>query len=375
MKWFTLQQIAELTDSELSGDPSYRISNVSTLDAAIEHELSFFAAPRYDLNINYDDAMRRSKAGAIFISEETKVDPSRNVLRNKNPSLAFQKAVELFAASDELTGFTGIHPTAVIHPTCVIGEEVQIGPHVVLDKEVTVGKGSIIGAGCYIGPKSCVGESCILHPHVTIRERCTIGNRVILQPGAVIGSCGFGYSTDSTGKHTKLKQLGIVIIEDDVEIGANTTIDRARFATTHIKKGSKIDNLVQIAHNVEIGEHNLLAAQTGVAGSTKTKRNVVMGGQTAVSGHIELADGVILGGRSAVSKSLKKAGPYTGHPAVPLNQYQRNAVLLRNIETYVARIASLEEKLAKISMTGIAKEPSHEAKQIALNIEPLETEV
>lgn len=325
-KSFTLAELASLTQSRLVGDPHHQITDVADLESATSSDASFLANPRYE------KAMQQSEAGVVFIAPSTPLIPKRHFLVNENPSQAFQKTVEAFHGSKPvLSGFTEIHPTAVVHPTAKIAVGVTIGPHAVIDKGVSIGENTFIGSGCYIGPDSTVGKDCILHPRVVIRERCSVGNRVIIQPGAVIGSCGFGYLTQKDGKHSKLNQVGTVTIEDDVEIGANTTIDRARFKTTRIGRGSKIDNLVQIAHGVVVGEDNLLAAQTGVAGSTTTGRSVIAGGQVAIAGHITLGDGVILAGRAAVSKSLTHPGPYNGVPAVPLQEYNRTHAFLRHL--------------------------------------------
>jgi UDP-3-O-[3-hydroxymyristoyl] glucosamine N-acyltransferase len=180
-----------------------------------------------------------------------------------------------------------------------------------------------------------------------IRERCRLGNRVILQSGAIIGSCGFGYITDKNGCHQKLEQVGIVILEDDVEIGANTTIDRARFKATVVRKGTKIDNLVQIAHNVEVGEHNIIAAQTGIAGSAQTGHHVMLGGQVGVLGHVELEPGTMVATRGGVSKSLK-SGKYRGSPAIPIVEFNRQEVHIRRLKEYVDRIKHLEEKVSEL---------------------------
>ncbi|HSW70526.1 MAG TPA: UDP-3-O-(3-hydroxymyristoyl)glucosamine N-acyltransferase, partial [Gammaproteobacteria bacterium] len=205
-----------------------------------------------------------------------------------------------------------------------------------------------IGAFVFVGQETTIGEDCLLHPHSIVRERCTVGDRVILQPGAVVGSCGFGYVTNEKGAHVKLEQLGTVIIEDDVEIGANTTIARARFKITKVAKGSKIDNLVQIAHNVEIGPYNLIAAQTGIAGSAKTGKYVLMGGQAGVVGHLEIADGTMIATRGGVSKTLKTGGKYAGGPVMPLSEYNRQQVHLRKIHEYVEKIAELEKRIAEL---------------------------
>lgn len=342
-KVFTLEELAEYTHSQLKGNKAHLITNVADLETAGPEDASFLANPKYEM------AMRRSQAGAIFVAPNIDLHDARNYLINENPSWAFQKTIEaFFGTSQEFTGFTGIHPTAVIHESAVLGKDVTVGPHVVIDKNVTVGKGTFIAAGSYLGPFVTVGDECKIHPNVTIRERCKIGNRVILQPNVVVGGCGFGYITDAKGRHTKLNQVGIVIIEDDVEIGAGTTIDRSRFKATKIGRGTKIDNLVMIGHGVVIGEDNLIVAQTGIAGSSKTGRNVVLGGQVAVAGHVEIADMVMVAACSGISKTITKSGKYGGVPVMPLADYNKNAVYLRSIDKYLDKIKELEERLDKI---------------------------
>lgn len=342
-KTFTLAEIAKLTQSQLIGDPNYEIVGVASLERATSKEASFLENPRYE------QAMQRSQAGVVFIDSKTAQPENKNLLINDTPSLAFQKFIDLlFKENGALTGFHGIHATAVIHATCKIGNNVQVGPHAVIDQEVVIGDNSFIGAGSYIGPHVCIGNDCIIHPRVTIRERCKIGHRVIVQSGAVIGSCGFGYITNKQGVHVKLEQLGTVELEDDVEIGSNTTIDRSRFEVTTIKQGSKIDNLVQIGHNVTVGPHNIIVAQTGIAGSTETGRHVIIGGQVAIAGHIKIGDQVMLAGRSGVTKSIPKAGKYGGVPAQPIEDHNRNSVFLFHIEKYLKPIKELQEQMKKL---------------------------
>lgn len=339
----TLAQLAEMTQCHLVGNPKYIVDGVADLESATERDASFFS------NARYAEAMLRSKAGVVFVDEVAKREEGRNYLVSNNPSQAFQKWIDhLHPPRKSPSGFVGVHPTAVIHPTAVLEEGVTVGPHAVIDEEVRVGKGTFIGAGVYIGPSSTVGSDCILHPRVTVREECQIGNRVILQPGAVIGSCGFGYLTGKDGRHTKLNQVGSVILEDDVEIGANTTIDRARFKATRVSQGTKIDNLVQIGHGVIVGEHNIIVAQTGIAGSTTTGKWVVLAGQVAIAGHLHLSDGVTVAGKSGVTKSLA-AGKYNGIPAIPVEEYNRKEVYLRNIKKYVLLLKKLA-KLANVSV-------------------------
>ena len=212
-----------------------------------------------------------------------------------------------------------------------------------------IGNNTVIGSHAIISAGVKIGKECHIHPHVTIREGSELGDRVVIQPGAVIGSCGFGYSTDAQGKHQKQEQMGIVVLEDDVEIGANTTIDRARFKETRICRGTKVDNLVQIAHNVVLGAHNLIVSQTGISGSVKTGKYVVMAGQTGTVGHIEVADGAMFAARSGIKKSIKVSGKYGGNPAIPLAEHQRDQVYLKNIQKMAAKLRELEAQVRALS--------------------------
>lgn len=342
-KNFTLAQLAELTQSTLVGDPEHCITGVDALEAACSSEATFLA------NARYRPLLKDTKAGVVCIDRQTPVEEGKNFLLSDDPSRAFQIIVEaLLVDAFNSTGFTGIHPTAVIHPSVKLGKDVQIGPHVVIDQASEIGDFTKLSSFVAIGPGVKVGSHCHFHSHVTIREKCTIGNRVILQPGAVIGSCGFGYITDAAGKHTKLEQLGNVVLEDDVEVGANTTIDRARFKETRIGRGTKIDNLVQIGHNVNVGVDNIIVSQTGIAGSVKTGKNVIFGGQAGVVGHLEIADYVMIATRGGVSKSITQAGKYAGGPVMGLADYNRQQVHLRKIEAYVKQIDKLEKRLKEL---------------------------
>jgi UDP-3-O-[3-hydroxymyristoyl] glucosamine N-acyltransferase len=345
-KNFSLRELADICACELIGDPHYVIHGVSDLETATAQDASFLANPRYR------KIMLKSKAGVIFIDEQTACVEGINYLISRRPSIAFQKAIEAFHPQRKHpSGFQGIHPTAVIHETAQIEQDVTIAPYAVVDEYAKIGSCTFIGSGSYIGPYSTVGSHCLIYPHVVIREECHIGDRVVIQSGAIIGSCGFGFTTNEKGIHEKLTQVGNVVMEDDVEVGANTTIDRSRFKTTFIRVGSKLDNLIQVGHGAEIGAHNLIIAQTAIAGSTTTGKHVVLAGQVAVAGHLQLADGVMIAGKSAVTKSLP-SGKYGGIPAVPLPDYNRNAVFQRNIETYVKEIKSLERRVSQLERTG-----------------------
>jgi len=342
MKW-TIQELAEKTGASVVGDPHHLIFGVDALESATSQDASFLA------NLRYKEAIASSQAGVICVDRTTPLLSGKNYLLSDSPSETFQQIATLFLRTNEgQSGFSGIHPTAIIHPTAVLGENVSIGPYVVIDQKAKIGNHTTLHAHVSIGPNVFVGEHCLFYPHVVVRERCIVGNRVILQPGAVIGSCGFGYLTNSKGKHIKLDQMGIVILEDDVEIGALTTIDRARFKATRISQGTKIDNLVQIGHNVTVGEDNIIVSQTGIAGSAKTGKRVVIGGQAGLVGHIEIADGTMIASRGGVSKSIKKSGRYAGGPVLPINEYNKQQVLLRNIEQFVKKIEALEKRLENL---------------------------
>jgi UDP-3-O-[3-hydroxymyristoyl] glucosamine N-acyltransferase len=345
-KTFTLQELAELTNSSLVGDPHYVIRNVADLENATPEDAAFLA------NSRYEKAMYATQAGVVFVSQTLAILPNRNFLINESPSRAFQQIIEAFYSEcHSLSAFIGIHSTAVVHPSCKLGHDVSIGPYAVIDQNAIIGDRTVISAHCFIGPQVSIGSECLFHPHVIVRERCVIGNRVILQPGAIIGSCGFGYTQDKEGHHHKLNQLGNVEIGDDVEIGANTTIDRGRFKATKIGRGTKIDNSVQIGHGVVIGEHNIIVSQTGLAGSSKTGDYVILAGQVGVGGHIYLADHVSVAAKSGVPKSLPKPGKYGGFPAIPLYEHNRNSVHLLKIQTYVDQIKDLERRLHELEQS------------------------
>jgi len=337
----TLKNLAKLIEAKLIGDPEHLITGVDDLGAASSSDASFLANPLYRPHL------KTTQAGVICIDPSTPLEEGKNYLISDNPSETFQKIVKLFS-KQTTCGFQGIHPSAVIHPTAQISPNVTIGPCCVIDADCVIEEGAFLYPSVTLGAGVKVGSHSILHSHVTIREGCILGSRVIIQPGAVIGSCGFGYTPNKKGEHQKQEQLGIVVLEDDVEVGANTTIDRARFKETRICRGTKIDNLVQIGHNCELGPHNIIVSQTGISGSVKTGRYVIMGGQTGTVGHITVADGAMFAARSGIKKSITSGGKYGGNPAVPLMEHQREQVLLKNIKEHTEKLRALEEKLSAL---------------------------
>lgn len=358
MHGISLFDLAKKLNGAVLGNGDCVIFGVETLENASIRDLSFLSKEGYQ---RYLPLLRRTEAGCVLVDKAKKceleaLNLKANLLFVDNPSEAFQKGLELFCKASPATSFSGIHPTSVIHPEAALSKGVSIGPYAVIEAGASIGKDTQVLAHSYIGPNAKIGENCLLFSHSVVREGCILHNRIILQPGCVIGSCGFGYLTSEKGEHTKLSQLGIVVLEDDVEIGANTTIDRARFQETRIKKGTKIDNLCQIAHNVSIGEGNLIVSQTGIAGSTTTGAFCVFAGQSASVGHLKIAPKTTLAARGAFSKSIEEPGGiYNGAPAIPIKEHNRIKAHLRRLDGYVKRIGELEHKIkaleeAKVSI-------------------------
>lgn len=334
-KW-SLQELSTLTGCPLSISHPAEIDGVKDIHQASLNQVTFLENPRYL------SGLEKTNAGLICIHKDAPLLPGKNYLLCDHPSKTFQTIVEaFFDKSYTEPSFIGIHAKACIDPSAVIGEGTSIGAYAVIERDVVIGKNCHIHAHVTILPGTTLGDNCLIYPHVTLRERCTIGNRVILQPGAVIGSCGFGYTSD-TGKHEKINHYGTVILEDDVEIGANTTVDRGRFDATRILSGTKIDNLCQIAHNVTIGQHNLIVSQAGIAGSTETGSYVVIGGQVGIIGHLKIPSKTMIAAQSGLSKSPKQGGLYNGSPALALSEYNKIEVLKRKLPELFERVKKLE---------------------------------
>lgn len=341
----TAEELAHLTGATLLGDGKTVVKGVADLESASSSQVSFFSNPRYA------PLLSKTAADVIFVPENTPLIEGKTFLVHSDPSAAFQKVLEVFCDKLYLpSGFQeNIHPSAVIHSSAEIHPSAKIGPGCVVDQECKVGSGTVLEAQVFLGAGAHIGENCRFHPQVVIREGCRIGNRVILQSGVVIGSCGFGFTTTKEGTHEKQKQYGNVIIEDDVEIGANSTLDRGRFNPTLIKKGTKIDNLVMIAHGVEIGEHNLIIAQSGIAGSSKTGRNVVFAAQSGMAGHLRVGNFAQIAGRGGVLKNIPDGfKQYGGMPAQPLGDHQKNQVLIRNLSKFVNQLKEVKERVEKL---------------------------
>jgi UDP-3-O-[3-hydroxymyristoyl] glucosamine N-acyltransferase len=312
------------------------IVGVASLDDANEGDLSFFGNPKYL------KALRKSRATAVLVPHGFAEEVPAVRVWVDSPAEAFAKLLAVFAPAP--IGFEpGIHATAVIASDAEVAESATVQPFAIIESGVRIGARTVVGSYTYVGHHAVLGEDCQLHPHVTIRERSVIANRVILHPGVVIGSDGFGYEFRE-GRQQKIPQTGIVQIDDDVEIGANSTVDRARFGRTWIQEGVKIDNLVQIAHNVTIGRHTVICAQVGLSGSVRVGNYVTLAGKVGANGHIEIGDGAICAAMAGITKSVRPQDIMIGIPAKRAQDYRRNLALLNNVHKLYERVKKLEEK-------------------------------
>jgi len=331
----TLKEIARLVEGEVIGDEGVIVTGVSGIKEARPGDITFLANPKYL------PLAQKTHASAIVVgSDAGKL--SKPVIRTDNPSLAFVKIVSAFSPADAHHP-KGVHPSAVIAKNATLGKNVAIAAYVVVEDNAVIGDNTIIYSGSFIGNNARIGSDVLLHANVSVRERVTIGNRVIIHCGAVIGSDGFGYvSVD--GKHQKIPQTGIVEVGDDVEIGANTAIDRARFDKTVIGRGTKIDNLVHIAHNVIIGEDSLIVAQAGISGSTVIGNGVIIAGQAGLVGHITIGDGAILAAQAGVTKSVPANTMVSGYPAQSHDRALRINACIQNLPKLYETVKELKKK-------------------------------
>ncbi len=334
----TLQQLAEMSGGELTGDAARVVSGAASLAEAMEGEITFFADPRYL------PLLRKTRASAAFVPADFSEAIQPAQIRVAHPAKAFQQVVVAFAPRP-IRFAPGVHATAVVAEEAQLGARVSIQPHAVIEAGARIGDDTVIGANSYVGHEVVIGAHCMIYPQVAIRERSIIGSRVILHSGAVIGADGFGFEIVE-GRPQKIPQIGIVQIDDDVEIGANVTIDRAKFGRTWIKQGVKIDNLVQIAHNVVIGSHSVIAAQAGIAGSSRVGDQVMIGGQVGVTGHVEIGDRNMVAAKAGVSKNLPPdGGAWWSTPAIPLREAKEQLAWIHRLGKLFARVKALEKKL------------------------------
>lgn len=336
----TVADIATLTHGELIGDGNIEIQACSGIHEAKSGQITFV------INDSYKEQALKTEASAVIIPRQMLL-PGKTVIRVDNPSLEFTRLLKHFLKDRPNVHPTGIHPTAIVSATAKLGARVALGPYVVIDADAVIGDDTVIYAHGYVGAKVSIGKECVLYAHVSIREEVIIGDRVMIQPGAVIGSDGYGYVMVE-GRHEKIPQIGTVIIENDVEIGANVAIDRARFEKTIIGEGTKIDNLVHIAHNVITGKHCLIIAQVGISGSSRLGNYVILAGQAGIVGHLTIGDGAIVTAQSGVSKSIKAGEQVFGTPAQPIKQAFINNAYIQRLDHYVNTIKDLKKRVEEL---------------------------
>ncbi len=330
----TLREIADEVNGRVVGDPNYVVTGISTIQDADSNSLTFLANPKYRKFVS------TTRAGAILINEDPGV-AGKNFIVVDDPYLAFAKILAKHFYTPPVPA--GISKRAIVSENAVIGENVTVGDGTIISDGVSIGDGTYIYPGVFISENSRVGKNALIYPGVIVRENSIIGDNVIIQPGVVIGGDGFGFVPGKNG-HFKIPQLGNVVIEDDVEIGANTTIDRGAIGSTVIGKGTKIDNLVQIGHNVTIGKYCLIAAQVGIAGSTKIGNFVMIGGQAGIAGHLEIGDGVQIAAKSGINASIPPGEIVGGIPAVRHRDWLKIVSVWKRLPQLWERVKKLEDK-------------------------------
>ena len=335
----TLHELAERIGARLEGDEHLVVRRVAGLETAGPGDVTFLASAAYAPQV------AETRASAIILGVHGAAAPCA-VLRVTDPYLAFARAAAALAPPSTLA--VGVHPTAVVAPDARLGDGVGIGPLAVVGAGAVIGARTVIESHAVIGAATEIGPDCVIHAHVSIRERCRLGARVVVQNGAVIGADGYGFARRPDGSHEKIAQTAPVVIEDDVEIGANTTIDRPAVGETRIKAGAKIDNLVQIAHGVVVGARTLLAAQVGIAGSTTIGDDVMFGGQVGVAGHITVGDGVKATGQTGITNSLGPGLFVSGLPAIDNREWRKAAVLVGRLPELRRQLLEMERRLAAL---------------------------
>jgi UDP-3-O-[3-hydroxymyristoyl] glucosamine N-acyltransferase len=334
-----LKELARIVGGEVSGDDSVMIGGVAGIKEARPGDITFLANPRYE------KFMESTQASAVIVPPGTS-GRGKPLILSDNPYLSFVKAVEFFVPSKNHYPRV-VHPAAVVSDSARLGSGVGVGACAVIEEGAGIGDGTVILPGVFVGRDTEIGKDCLVYPNVTIREEVKIGDRVIIHGGAVIGSDGFGFAKDGD-VYRKIPQIGSVVVEDDVEIGANVTIDRATTGTTYVGKGTKIDNLVQIAHNVVIHENCILVAQVGIGGTTEIGKGATLAGQAGAVGHIKIGDGAVVAAQAGVTKSVPPNTMVSGYPAREHNQAKKIYASFQKLPDLLKRVAELGERLAKI---------------------------
>jgi UDP-3-O-[3-hydroxymyristoyl] glucosamine N-acyltransferase len=337
-----LKHLAERIDCRLEGDGSLDISRVAGIEQAGPGDLTFVA------NAKYLGRAATTRASAVILGMTDTIEgASFAVLRSANPYLAFAKALQFFVEPPARPS-RGIDRLALVAPTATLGPDASVAPFAVIGDGASIGARVVVFPHVVIGPGAVIGDDCVLHARVSIRERVKIGDRVVVLDGAVIGSDGFGFVRQADGEHMKIPQTADVVIEHDVEIGANSTIDRPAVGETRVRAGTKIDNLVHIAHGVQIGYRNLLAAQVGIAGSTVVEDDVMMGGQVGITGHVHVGKGAMFSAKTGVTGNVDPGVLMSGYPSLPNQEWRKTQVLVRHLPEMKKRVAELEQRIAEL---------------------------
>ena len=335
-----LSELAERLECRLEGDGDIDIVRVAGIQDAGPGDVTFLANPKYE------KAVSGTRASAVILRDDAAAAPCA-MLRARDPYLAFARAVGLFAPNSRPA--QGVHALAAVAADAQVGRDVSIAAFVAVGERATIGDRTVVFPNVTIGPGARIGADCIIHSNVAIRERVTIGDRVVLQNGVVVGGDGYGFVRRGDGTHEKIPQVATVVIEDDVELGANTTVDRPAVGETRIRAGTKIDNLVQIGHGVSVGRNVLMAAQVGIAGSTDIADDVIFGGQVGVGGHLTIGRGAVAVGQSGVTNSLDPGQMVAGYPAIDARDWRKASVLFRRLPELKRRIEKLEARLAELT--------------------------
>lgn len=346
---FTASQVALMIQGKVEGDAATTVTSFGKIEEAVSGQLSFLANPKYE------EYLYVTRASIVIVNDELVLKSPVNATLIRVPN-AYSAFANLLTAYQNLAAqqLIGIQQPSYIATTATMGENVYIGAFAYLGEKVTIGNNSKIYPGVVLGDRVIIGNNTVLHAGVKVYHDCVIGNDTIIHAGTVIGSDGFGFAPQADGRYKKVPQLGNVVVEDDVEIGANTTIDRATMGSTIIRKGVKLDNLVQVAHNVEIGANTVIAAQTGISGSSKIGNGVMIGGQAGISGHITIADGSKINGKSGVTKTIKEPNKsFNGHPAYDFAASMRVHALTRTLPEMEKRVKELEKMVQQLLSTRV----------------------
>jgi UDP-3-O-[3-hydroxymyristoyl] glucosamine N-acyltransferase len=343
-----LRDLAVRIGCRVDGDGDIEIVRVAGVQDAGPGDVTFVA------NSKYEKDLPRTRASAVILREGRLTAPCA-VLRAADPYLAFARAVGVFAP--DWRPAPGVHPMAAVASDAVLGDGVAIGAFVAVGEGAVIGAGTVIFPNTTIGPCTRIGRDCVIHSNVALRERITIGDRVVLQNGVVIGGDGYGFVRRTDGTHEKIPQVATVVIEDDVELGANTTVDRPAVGETRVGAGAKIDNLVQIGHGVQVGRNVLMAAQVGVSGSTDIGDDVVFGGQVGVGGHLTIGRGAVAVGQSGVTNSLEPGAVVAGYPAIEHRNWRRSSVIVKHLPELKRRLEALEAEVAALRRAGASIDP------------------